>query len=428
MVKEFLSRAGVPYEVRLLTDPAIRSEIAQHRTGKGPITLIGDQAVGGYDRTALRDALSRAGLIQPQAADAFAAPSAPTTDFSVPIGRAVIVSTFIGDRITYLDPARGTCLGSDLDHSSIPLTGRPIASAASVPSETIAVANHEAASVTFLSLESGTYLRGDLRGSTLETEAYPLHVVAHPARPLFYVSNLEGQSISVFDASGAHAFGSRERSTFTVPGHPNTLALDAARGILFARLRERAIALLDADTLQPLRGTWERSTLPCGEGRDLALSGSGERLFAPQSLGSADGLVAYDVPKLAPLHGSYEASVLSTGPVPFAIAAHPSREILYVASFGRNAIEYRDARTGHYLNGTPEASSFRVPSGARSMCVDASTDTLFVSCFDADAVIMLDARSGAPRGGDLASASIPVGRGPRGVTSFLSDTYADAVH
>lgn len=150
----------------------------------------------------------------------------------------------------------------------------------------------------------------------------------------------------------------------------------------------------------------------------MAMSGSRKRLFAPQSLGSPDGLVAYDVETLTPLHGSYEDSVLPSGPVPFAIAAHPSREILYVASFGRNAIEYRDARTGRYLNETPEASSFPVPSGARAMCVDAATDTLFVSCFDADAVIMLDARTGQPRAGDLASASIRVGRGPRGVTSF----------
>jgi hypothetical protein len=190
-----------------------------------------------------------------------------------------------------------------------------------------------------------------------------LYVVAHPELPLFYASNLEGQSISVFDASGEYAFGNPERSTFAVPGHPNTLALDAERGILFARLRERAIALLDARTLRPLRGTWESSTLPCGEGRDMALAGNGQRLFAPQSLGSHDGLVVYDVQTLAPLHGSYEGSVLPTGPVPFAIAAHPAREILYVASFGRNAIEYRDARTGRYLNETPEASSFTVPSG-----------------------------------------------------------------
>jgi hypothetical protein len=160
--------------------------------------------------------------------------------------------------------------------------------------------------------------------------------------------------------------------------------------------------------------------LACGEGRDMALSGSGKRLFAPQSLGSRDGLVVYDVEALAPLNGSYEDSILATGPVPFSIAAHPTREIVYVASFGRNAIEYRDARTGCYLNETAQASSFPVPSGARSMCVDAAADRLFVSCFDVDAVIMLDARSGELCGGDLVSASIPVGRGPRGVTSFAT--------
>jgi hypothetical protein len=420
MVKEFLSRESVPYEARLLTDPAIRSEIAEHRALKGPLTFIGERVVSGYDRAALREALARAGLVRPDAHDPIAAPLARATDFPVPIRRAVIVSTFLAEQITYLDPLRGAWLGSDLEHSSVPVAGRPIASAVSVAAQTIAVANHEAASVTFLSLEGGGHLRGDLHRSTFETGAYPLNVLAHPTRPLFYVSNLEGQSISVFDAFGAYAFGDLERSSFAVPGHPNTLALDAECGILFARLRERAIALLDAQTLRPLRGSWERSTLPCGEGRDLAASGSGKRLFAPQSLGSRDGLLAYDVETLAPLCGSYEDSVLPTGPVPFAIAAHPAREIVYVASFGRNAIEYRDARTGLYLNETADASSFPVPSGARSMCVDAATDTLFVSCFDADAVIMLDARSGEPRGGDLAAASIRVGRGPRGVTSFAA--------
>ena len=270
MVKEFLSRASVPYEVRLLTDPAIRSEIAEHRALKGPLTFIGDRVVSGYERAALHEALTRAGLIRPDASDPLAAPTARATDFSVPITRAVIVSSFLAEQISYLDPLRGAWLGSDLEHSSVAVTGRPIASAVNAPAGTIAVANHEAASVTFLSLERGSYLRGDLRASTLETGAYPLNVLAHPSRPLFYVSNLEGQSISVFDASGAYAFGDRERSSFAVPGHPNTLALDADSGILFARLRERAIALLDAATLRPLRGSWERSTLPCGEGRDLA--------------------------------------------------------------------------------------------------------------------------------------------------------------
>src|SRR5262245_1457689 len=190
MVKEFLSRAGVSYEVRLLTDPASVAEVEAHGHVKGPVTVIGDRAVGGYDRSALRAVLSRAGLIQSDADEALASRSVRGIDFSVPLTRALVVSTFLAEEITYLDPVRGACLGSDLERSSIPVSGRPVAAAVSTQAGSVAVANHEAGSVTFLSLEHGTYLRGDLRGSTLETGAYPLYVLAHPARPLFYVSNL----------------------------------------------------------------------------------------------------------------------------------------------------------------------------------------------------------------------------------------------
>jgi glutaredoxin len=58
MVKEFLSREGVAFEVKNVDeDEQAYTELMQRGFRSIPITVIGDQAVKGYDPAALKAAL-----------------------------------------------------------------------------------------------------------------------------------------------------------------------------------------------------------------------------------------------------------------------------------------------------------------------------------------------------------------------------------
>ena len=61
-MKEFLSRTGVKFDTRLLTDEANRREVAARGSGPAPLTIIGDEPFWGFDREALTAALGRIGL------------------------------------------------------------------------------------------------------------------------------------------------------------------------------------------------------------------------------------------------------------------------------------------------------------------------------------------------------------------------------
>jgi glutaredoxin-like protein NrdH len=63
-VKEFLSRAGVPYVVRDVDeDDGAYDELLARGWRSVPVTVIGGRAVRGFDRAALREAL--AAMAQP---------------------------------------------------------------------------------------------------------------------------------------------------------------------------------------------------------------------------------------------------------------------------------------------------------------------------------------------------------------------------
>src|SRR6185436_7092371 len=116
-------------------------------------------------------------------------------------------------------------------------------------------------------------------------------------------------------------------------------------------------------------------------------------------------------------------SVLPSAPVPFSIAAHPTKPIVYVSCFGTQVVEYRDARTGAYLNGSAENSSVPVGSGARNLVVDPRTDTLYVSSFDAGTVLALDAQTGIPQFSSRDASTLPVGRGPRAMALLAAEAH-----
>jgi glutaredoxin len=61
MVKEFLSRAGHPFEIRNIEeDDAAYDELMKLGARSVPVTIIGDQMVTGFDQARLREALSAA--------------------------------------------------------------------------------------------------------------------------------------------------------------------------------------------------------------------------------------------------------------------------------------------------------------------------------------------------------------------------------
>jgi glutaredoxin len=58
-VKEFLSRAGVPFEAKNVDeDDRAYAELIARGYRTIPVTFVGERAIGGYDEAALRAALA----------------------------------------------------------------------------------------------------------------------------------------------------------------------------------------------------------------------------------------------------------------------------------------------------------------------------------------------------------------------------------
>ena len=415
-MKEFLSRQGVPYNINLLTDESNRHDAARYGTGPSPLTLVGGEALFGFDRPRLLAALEQAGLLTGTSGDGQAAAAGLRFEPKAPLSEAVAVANFLGDSVTFLHPSSGGYLGSSLERSSIPVSGRPIAVEACPLWGTLAVVNYEGGTVTFLAVEDGAYLGGTLHRATRETGELPLYAIAHHEEPLLYVSNSESRSLTVFDPRiGEYAFGSREASTAPLQGQPGVMALHRSEDLLYVRLREGAVTVLDARTLKPAWGDVDASTFRTGAGRGIVLSADQRVVHIPEALGSGDGLALFDALTGKPLFGDRETSTLPTAPTPFAIAAHPAKPIVYVSCFGTQTLELRDAATGQYLHGDAERSSVKVGGGARAILVDDAHDIVYVTCFDEGAVYMLDALTGEPRRGDGGGFVLPLPKGPRGM-------------
>jgi glutaredoxin len=62
MVKEFLSRAGHPFETKNIEeDDAAYDELMKLGARSVPVTVIGDTVITGFDQARLREALTAAG-------------------------------------------------------------------------------------------------------------------------------------------------------------------------------------------------------------------------------------------------------------------------------------------------------------------------------------------------------------------------------
>jgi DNA-binding beta-propeller fold protein YncE len=417
-VKAWLSRHQVPFTAHSLTEEANRAELLRRNRGS-PLTLFGDEEIVGYDPRQLLAALKRFGLERSEERQEAAGSAGAPLVLNAPLSDGVACTGFLDSRVTLIDARRGRYLGKDRASSSIPMSGCPISIAVSRAGGSFMTANHEAGTVTFLSLADGSYLNGSLEQSTQRTGDTPMHALAHPDEPLFYVSNGESCDLTAFDArSGGYAFGGITASRVALPGKPGTMALDAAAGILYVRIRAGFVTMLDARTLRPLKGDFDASSFSVGLGRGIALSADGRVLHVPRAFQGdgdpqAEGLAVFDARTGKPLDGTPERSLRRSAPVPFAVVAHPRKPIVYVACLGAQVVELRDSATGEYLHGTAEASTVRVGPGARGMTVDPRDDCLYVASFDESLLYMFDAVSGAWRFGSREASTLPLDQGPR---------------
>ena len=415
-MKEFLSRYNVPFETRLLTDERHRRDAQSRGFRASPLTIIGPVEMQGFEPPAMLRVLKEQGVVAPDATPLREAakrrglvPQAPLTD-------ALAVACFLDDSLSVLNLRTGGLIGEDLERSAVPLAGHPIAVETARHAGSVAIVNYDGGSVTFLALKDGSYVNGNLESSTVQTGTLPLYAVAHPTEPLLYVSNSETNDVTALDArTGAYAYGTLDQSRFAVPGQPGVMVIHPKTRVLYVRLRDGAVTMLRADDMQPVNGSLERSKFAGGKGRGIVLSHDLETLLIPEALGDVDGFALYDAASGNPRFGTRERSVFPTSPVPFAIASHPTKPIAYLSCFGTRTVEFRDTRTGDYLNGTVESSSFPVGSGARALIVDPTDEVLYVSCFDDGQVMMLDATTGAYRFGTREASTIAVGKGPRGM-------------
>jgi hypothetical protein len=193
--------------------------VARHGSGPAPLTLVGDEAIFGFDQARLNLVLGKAGLLGEAPARASADPV--RLEPRAPFSEALAIASFHGDGVHFVHAPTGRYLGAGLQRSTVAVPGRPIGIEACHPWGTIAVVRYEGGGVTLLSARDGSYLRGDAASSSTATGQLPLYALAHHEEPLLYVSNSESSSLTVLDPrSGAYAFGDLARSTLSLPVSP----------------------------------------------------------------------------------------------------------------------------------------------------------------------------------------------------------------
>src|SRR5436190_9816334 len=101
MAKEFLSRHGVAYELKVLDEPATIAEFKE-RYGflTGPLTVVGGEGVLGYNVPALTAALRKAGLYEAAGGRSRGAGAAAPRGLGVAAAGAVVVTNFLDDSLT----------------------------------------------------------------------------------------------------------------------------------------------------------------------------------------------------------------------------------------------------------------------------------------------------------------------------------------
>ncbi len=414
MVKEFLSRHRVPFTPKPVSIEANRLEFLQRTHPELPMAVVGEVEIPGFNIKALTEALAAVGLIDPNATGRPQKKPVSHLKATAPISDGLVVANFLADGVTLLNARTGGYLGRDLESSFIEMDGKPRDVEAVVHAGTFASINHSAGTVTFLSLKDGGYLHGDYASSTKRCGAFPLDALPHPTEPILFVGGSDDRCVTLFDArTGDYLHGTFEQSTFSTSGRSAIMCYNPEADILYVRLSNEGVCMLQGRTMKPLLGDLDSSTFKVRFGFGVAVNSDRTVLFAPEAAGANDGIYMYNPHTGKPLFGTREASYRPSASTPLGVAAHPTKPILYLACAGTKTLELRDSRTGEYLFGTAERSSVPIGGGARDVLVDTRDDTVFVSCFDDACVIMVKPETGEYRFGTREASTIATGKGPR---------------
>jgi hypothetical protein len=141
-----------------------------------------------------------------------------------------------------------------------------------------------------------------------------------------WVTEPDAEQIEVFALEGGQPPALRAVATVPVPGGPESLEIDAARGRAYTHLWRGATLAIDVAT----RATGAHWPNRCTGSRGLALDGAAGWLFA----GCAEGRIAV----LDVAHGGKVISVADTDPGVDIIAYDTARRHLYVPSAKRGTL------------------------------------------------------------------------------------------
>jgi hypothetical protein len=415
-VKQHLAGAGVPFEVRWLSDTGnlawVHAWVAGDpaRTSTAPFLALGDEVLQGYDPVRLDAALRRAGF-EP---DAVAADGGRLDEQRPAPAAAWWATDFEGGCIRFVSAAgEGLAASFALGAGSM-----PIAVAHDPLSDTVVVSDFAGDRVVLFDRSAGTPVNGDVASSSLAVPRQPADIVVDSRRGRFYVACAEGGAIVAIDAcTRDYAGGARESAVVETGGATTgSLALDPELDRLFVRRLSGVVAIdLPSGTLL--------APVDAGMGRNVVIDTLTHTLYIPNMDGDAHVLAYRDARTGAYVDGDAASSTVSTPSAPFGLAIDTDTRKVFVTSLGPGVLCAFDADGPRRCR---DSEDLPVPGAGRSLGVDMVEHVLAVSRYQDGAVTFVDSSTGRYRYGTLDASTQVVGGALRGTAIVRPPTSEPA--
>jgi DNA-binding beta-propeller fold protein YncE len=403
-VKQYLTGAGVPFEVRWLSDAVnlawVHAWVARDpaRTTSAPFLVVGDKVIQGYDPARLDAALRDAGFDP----DAVVSNAGRSNEQSPAPTAAWWVTDFEEGCVRFLSAA-GEALTASF---ALGAGSMPIAVAHDPMSDTVAVSDFAGDRIVLFDRRTGSPVNGEVATSSLTVPRQPADIVVDPRRGWFYVACAEGGAVVAIDAhTRDYAGGARESATTATGGATTgSLALDPDLDRVFVR-RLADVVAIDLESGATL------SAIPAGMGRNVAVDAATHTLYVPNMEGNDHRLAYHDARTGAYVSGDAASSVVVTPDAPFGLAIDAGTRSVFLTSLGPGLLSAFDADRPRRH---PDAEELPVPGAARSLAIDMMEHVLAVSRYQDGAVTFVDTSSRRYRHGTLEASTQVVGGALRG--------------